>query len=231
MLDDAGFEEALRLCPSLDALPQIARSYFRRPEFGTAALIELVCTSFQVTRSFAHTFDMAGDGRQFLSRFIDGNETQFHQHFLREPLLFFERRSGEGHEAATALLGVQFCAETAEALFIRQFQQGGRMGIAAIINRHSTGLRAVIDDIRLVASDLLERMMVLSAEREKAEAALSKREVECLKWAARGKTSAETALILGLSEHTINNYINSACNKLKAVNRAHAVAKLASLPM
>ena len=92
-------------------------------------------------------------------------------------------------------------------------------------------MRAEIGDIRLATGALLDRMMILSGERDKAAAALSKREAECLRWTARGKTSAETALILGLSEHTINNYINSACNKLKAVNRAHAVAKLACLPL
>lgn len=54
---------------------------------------------------------------------------------------------------------------------------------------------------------------------------LSKREIECLYWTAAGKTSAEIATILDLSEHTINNYLVAVCQKLNSVNRTHAVAK------
>lgn len=54
---------------------------------------------------------------------------------------------------------------------------------------------------------------------------LSKREVECLKWTSRGKTSAELALIMGLSEHTVNAYISHAGIKLNTVNRVHTVAE------
>jgi DNA-binding CsgD family transcriptional regulator len=52
---------------------------------------------------------------------------------------------------------------------------------------------------------------------------LSARELDCLHWAALGKTSWETALILGLSEHTINFHVKNACAKLGADNRRAAV--------
>ena len=55
--------------------------------------------------------------------------------------------------------------------------------------------------------------------------ALTRREHHCLQWAAAGKTSVETAMILGLSPHTINQHLTQAASKLGAVNRAHAVAK------
>ncbi|KEQ09267.1 MAG: LuxR family transcriptional regulator [Alphaproteobacteria bacterium] len=54
---------------------------------------------------------------------------------------------------------------------------------------------------------------------------LSDREVDCLNWTAAGKTSAEIAEILGLSEHTVNHYLNRAAKKLDTVNRTQAVAK------
>ncbi|MBD8553323.1 LuxR family transcriptional regulator [Rhizobium sp. CFBP 8762] len=54
---------------------------------------------------------------------------------------------------------------------------------------------------------------------------LSRRETECLHWAAAGKTSTEMASILNLSEYTVNHYLNRATRKLDAVNRVHAVAK------
>jgi DNA-binding CsgD family transcriptional regulator len=55
--------------------------------------------------------------------------------------------------------------------------------------------------------------------------AISKRELECLKLTAAGRTSEDIARILGLSIHTANQYLTSAAAKLDAVNRTQAVAK------
>ena len=52
-----------------------------------------------------------------------------------------------------------------------------------------------------------------------------KREIEVIEWTAEGKTSADIAIILGLSEYTVNEYIASAMKKLDAVNRIHLVTK------
>jgi len=53
---------------------------------------------------------------------------------------------------------------------------------------------------------------------------LSVREMESLHWIAMGKTSWETAAILGLSEHTVNFHVRNLCAKLEAPNRQAAVA-------
>ena len=53
---------------------------------------------------------------------------------------------------------------------------------------------------------------------------LSKREHECLLWAARGKTYAETAAIVGLSFGTVKQHLDTAKLKLHAVNLVQAVA-------
>lgn len=55
--------------------------------------------------------------------------------------------------------------------------------------------------------------------------AISRRELECLRLTAAGRTSEDIARILGLSVHTANQYLTSAAAKLDAVNRMHAVAK------
>jgi len=60
---------------------------------------------------------------------------------------------------------------------------------------------------------------------------LNDRELECLKWAAAGKTSSEIATIISLSEHTINHYLNSSCRKMDCVNRTQAVAMSIRLRM
>lgn len=63
----------------------------------------------------------------------------------------------------------------------------------------------------------------------RGEAMLSQREVECLSWAARGKTAEATALILERSVETVRVHLKHAIAKLGAANCAHAVAKAAFL--
>ena len=50
------------------------------------------------------------------------------------------------------------------------------------------------------------------------------REIECLQWAAAGKSDAEIALILDLSAKTVYFHINGAKRRINASSRTHAVA-------
>jgi len=52
---------------------------------------------------------------------------------------------------------------------------------------------------------------------------LSPRELDCLYWAARGKTSAETAELLDLRTETVRKYLKNAAMKLNANNKTQAV--------
>lgn len=54
---------------------------------------------------------------------------------------------------------------------------------------------------------------------------LSSREIECIRWAARGKSEWEISQILGISEHTSEKHLLRAKAKLGAINRVHAVAE------
>jgi DNA-binding NarL/FixJ family response regulator len=54
---------------------------------------------------------------------------------------------------------------------------------------------------------------------------MTNREVEVLTWAARGKTSAEIAIIVGLSKRTIDFHLDSARVKLGAATRIEAAIK------
>jgi LuxR family transcriptional regulator, quorum-sensing system regulator SdiA len=58
---------------------------------------------------------------------------------------------------------------------------------------------------------------------------LSPREMECLYWAAGGKTSPEIATIIERSVETVRLHIKNAIHKLNASNRAHAIAKATQL--
>lgn len=58
---------------------------------------------------------------------------------------------------------------------------------------------------------------------------LSPRELQCLQWAARGKTNDDVAAILGISERVVRAYFESARFKLNAINKNQAVAKALGL--
>lgn len=58
---------------------------------------------------------------------------------------------------------------------------------------------------------------------------LSKREVECLRWAAVGKTDMEISMILSRSCATVRFHIHNAATKLQAVNRSQTVFKATQL--
>jgi LuxR family transcriptional regulator, quorum-sensing system regulator CciR len=58
---------------------------------------------------------------------------------------------------------------------------------------------------------------------------LSKREVECLSWAAIGKTDMEISMIMSRSRATVRFHIHNASVKLNAVNRSQTVYKAAQL--
>lgn len=62
-------------------------------------------------------------------------------------------------------------------------------------------------------------------DRKRIRAKLTPREVECLKWAAAGKSEWEISVILNVSEHTADKHLANAHRKLGAANRVHAVAQ------
>ena len=85
-----------------------------------------------------------------------------------------------------------------------------------------------IDADQLVA--ILEGRLARTIDTELwlRDVALSSREVETLTWAARGKTSAEIALIVGLSKRTVDFHIDNARAKLGVATRIEAAARAAA---
>jgi DNA-binding CsgD family transcriptional regulator len=54
-------------------------------------------------------------------------------------------------------------------------------------------------------------------------------QIQCLRWAAQGKTDNEIAIILGCSHAAIRYHVGRACERLGTVNRAHSVFRAAQL--
>jgi DNA-binding CsgD family transcriptional regulator len=71
--------------------------------------------------------------------------------------------------------------------------------------------------------EVLHRLREIGAADTASAAALSRRERQCLEWAAAGKTDWEIGHILSLSEKTVNVYIDRAKGKFGVKSRAQAI--------
>ncbi|NBJ11809.1 autoinducer binding domain-containing protein [Microvirga arsenatis] len=78
--------------------------------------------------------------------------------------------------------------------------------------------------LHLMAMYAFERARLILAPSPRPNP-LTPREREALRWAALGKSAADTGEILGVTERTITAHIASACQKLSAANKTQAVAK------
>lgn len=85
--------------------------------------------------------------------------------------------------------------------------------------------RAHLRDMRILG-DLYHQKIIsrVVGKRASSEVRLTKREIECLKWSAEGKTHLDVADILGISPRTVRFFLEGAKRKLDALNTTHAVA-------
>ncbi|MFC5759732.1 response regulator transcription factor [Rhizobium sp. GCM10022189] len=108
-------------------------------------------------------------------------------------------------------------------LFIPLFTPEGRRYCLVLGGQRQEPDQGEVADILLDAMRIFDKLYeeILTQE---MSGRLTQRETEIVKWTSEGKTSAEIAIILGLSEHTVNSHITAAVRKLDAVNRVHMVA-------
>ncbi|MBQ5950010.1 autoinducer binding domain-containing protein [Massilia sp. ST3] len=108
----------------------------------------------------------------------------------------------------------------------------GSAGMLTLARSHErlsdTELARSERDMIWLAHAAHEAMVRLQGQKQ-PRAPLSVREAEVLRWMADGKTSSEAAIILGLSERTVNFHVANALLKLGAANKTAAVVKAALL--
>ena len=108
--------------------------------------------------------------------------------------------------------------------------QNGKNGMSA-----AELIRLLEKDFLLAAAQVHEAVLtaVCDYSTQKTEVqslvSLTPREVDCLKWAARGKTDGEIAEILSIARWTVVTYLQNAKIKLGCANRTSAVAVAMSL--
>ena len=100
---------------------------------------------------------------------------------------------------------------------------------------HLTARRLGCDDFITKPVDfelLLEivRNRLASGTRlEQVPVTLTEREIEALTWVARGKSSADIATLLSVSERTVNFHVNNVIQKLGVATRVQAAIRCALL--
>jgi len=105
----------------------------------------------------------------------------------------------------------------------------GQRAIIVLIGKRSKPSLHELADLCLLAVVAYDRLYQLRHAHQRREHRLSEREMQVLDWAANGKTSTEIGMILSLSDHTVNSYLNSAMRKMDCVNRTQLVAKAVRL--
>lgn len=140
--------------------------------------------------------------------------------------------SAEGTFASSAAnrenrrLNALFCEHGLDNTFAFALHDADlRQYIFAYSGRRGMPPRAQEMEIFYRSMETLDGFSQQSDEKDGPSESLSRREVECLRWSAAGKSSEEIAIILELSAHTVAGYLKSAMRKLDSVNRMQAVAR------
>ncbi|WP_049823577.1 LuxR family transcriptional regulator [Bradyrhizobium sp. WSM2254] len=111
------------------------------------------------------------------------------------------------HESGVAVATVTFAANERAASFGRSLRRHARIlpFMATVFHAHAQRKLRACDQIDGVS--------------------LSRREIECLNWAAQGKSSWEIGRIMGISHHTVAFHLDNARTKLGVRSTIQAVAR------
>lgn len=113
---------------------------------------------------------------------------------------------------------------------------GGRSSMVSVATSdtaHVGDHLARLGELQLLASFMHEAglRLVGHESREPESVHLTTRELDCLRWAAEGKTSWEIGCLLTIGERTATFHLNNAARKLGVMGRRQAIAKAMSLQL
>lgn len=84
---------------------------------------------------------------------------------------------------------------------------------------------------QIVGTYVYDTYRRLSGDSITNEVQLTQREIECVQWAAQGKTSWEISRILSVSERTVNFHLSNSMQKTGSVNRQQLVYNCMNLEL
>ena len=114
------------------------------------------------------------------------------------------------HDSNGAIAAVTFAADQRHSAFVQSLDKNAHMLQLIAMSFHAHARRKGMSD------------EVISG------VTLTRREIECLKWAAEGKSAWETGCIMGISRHTVAFHLDNAKAKLGVRSTIQAVARMAA---
>ena len=139
-----------------------------------------------------------------------------------DTLTFHDTRPSEEAQAAARFFA-SYNVRT--AAFFPVHGSGGTRAVFGFLGDRNQLTHAEMGELGVFTAHAFSVYSNLKNASREPDGGLTPRELEAIHWVANGKTSGEIALILSLSEHTVNTYVNNAIRKLDCVNRTHLVAK------
>jgi len=147
----------------------------------------------------------------------------------------YERLAGFATAAECDLAALLICHHLGDPDFAVQSADNKAVSIAlAGLVDLAAARGGVISDLtsaNLVSAFETARAWALAqpADAGPPSALLAPRQVECLKWVQAGKSSFAIGAILGISPHTVDDYLAKACTRLGVSTRVQAVSKAIKL--
>ena len=142
------------------------------------------------------------------------------------------RRSGEQTDLETALWADAAENDMKDGLVVKTMAPSGQQ----LSTRMMTGEqrirgsdRALLETLAIVFSTLRHRFHEQDADVPLKHGPLTRREAECLRWAAQGLHDYQIAERLGISANTVRNHMQNAMRKLNASSRLAAYYRALSL--
>lgn len=109
--------------------------------------------------------------------------------------------------------------------------QSGMLSVAMADPSNARTHLSQLGELQLLATFIHEAQIRLSRRNANAQVHLTAREIDCLRWAAEGKTSWEIGEQLGIAERTAIFHLSNSARKLGVIGRRQAIARAMSLQL
>ncbi|HMM65977.1 MAG TPA: LuxR family transcriptional regulator [Dokdonella sp.] len=109
--------------------------------------------------------------------------------------------------------------------------QSGMISVATDDTSHARSNLRHLGELHLLASFVHEAGQRLLSACAQEQIHLTARELDCLRWAAEGKTSWEIGQQLSIGERTVVFHLQNAARKLGVLGRRQAIAKAMGLQL
>ena len=156
--------------------------------------------------------------------------------YTAEPFYFQDGRFGTWRRSprleAISVIQTAETIEVGTAIVAPAHQPGGVIGAVVWASPETFDVRSIFERRAAELSILSLRFMAAYNDRGSSPDGLvhlTRREIQCLKWAAKGKTDSEIAEIVKIAMPTVRFHMRNAADKMGVAGRPQAVHRAAAL--